>query len=649
MPTQVSYPGVYIEEVPSGVRTITGVATSITAFLGRAVRGPVNEATTITSYADFERTFGGLNSDSPMSFAVRDFFRNGGGNAVIVRLFHHDTTVPTTGPTKIATADVTVGSSGLLQASSPGTWGQHVRCVLDFRVSASDVQAAGLVETPWNIFNLTLRDSNSGTVQVHRRVTSTDGLRRIDRFLKSQSQFARWKGEYDEAKAEAFEQELEELFKNEIGESKTKLTTEETSLATAEAMPNGTSAEQDIRKVAILDANKSISLAKATIIEKLASTELRDAVSKAESELTAKRMTFEKALAKPETPAETPAEIDAARNAVSQASTAVEVALKARADLATDGAELKYGDFFPTGGEDKKTGLFALEQTDLFNLLCLPSSGDWTSDIWKSANIYCSRRRAMLIVDPPSTWRTDEGKLQLTFKSSPSVALSTDIGLDGPAARNAAIFFPRVRYPNPLKDGLIEEFSLSGTIAGIMARTDATRGVWKAPAGLDASLNGIHSLSVKLTDAENGILNPVGINCLRSFPASGNVVWGARTLRGDDQLGDEYKYIPVRRTALFIEETLYRGTQWVVFEPNDEPLWAQIRLNVGAFMHDLYRQGAFQGRTPREAFFVKCDKETTTQNDINRGIVNVVVGFAPLKPAEFVVIKLTQIAGQIEA
>ena len=155
-------------------------------------------------------------------------------------------------------------------------------------------------------------------------------------------------------------------------------------------------------------------------------------------------------------------------------------------------------------------------------------------------------------------------------------------------------------------------------------------------------------LAVPLTDAENGELNPLGINCLRAMPASGRVIWGARTLRGADQLGDEYKYIPVRRTALYIEESLYRGLKWAVFEPNDEPLWAQIRLNVGSFMHNLFRQGAFQGSSPRDAYFVRCDKDTTTQNDINLGIVNVVVGFAPLKPAEFVVLKLQQIAGQID-
>jgi Bacteriophage tail sheath protein len=184
-------------------------------------------------------------------------------------------------------------------------------------------------------------------------------------------------------------------------------------------------------------------------------------------------------------------------------------------------------------------------------------------------------------------------------------------------------------------------------VAGVFARTDGERGVWKAPAGIDASLRGVQGLSYALTDLENGTLNPHGINCLRSFPVYGRVVWGARTLEGDDARASEWKYVPVRRVALFIEESLFRGTKWVVFEPNDEPLWSQIRLNIGAFMQNLFRQGAFQGKTARDAYFVKCDRETTTQNDINLGIVNIVVGFAPLKPAEFVVIKIQQMAGQI--
>ncbi|TIV22229.1 MAG: phage tail sheath family protein, partial [Mesorhizobium sp.] len=208
---------------------------------------------------------------------------------------------------------------------------------------------------------------------------------------------------------------------------------------------------------------------------------------------------------------------------------------------------------------------------------------------------------------------------------------------------NAGLFFPRLQRRDPLRGGQIDYFVPCGAIAGIMARTDANRGVWKAPAGIEATISGADGLTFKMTDDENGKLNPLGVNCLRSFPNVGRVVWGARTMRGSDQLADDYKYIPVRRLALFIEESLFRGTKWVVFSPNDEPLWSQIRLNVGAFMQRLFRQGAFQGASPRQAYFVKCDRETTTQDDINRGIVNIAVGFAPLLPAEFVVINIQQI------
>ena len=162
-------------------------------------------------------------------------------------------------------------------------------------------------------------------------------------------------------------------------------------------------------------------------------------------------------------------------------------------------------------------------------------------------------------------------------------------------------------------------------------------------------LRGVQALDYVLSDPENGVLNPLGLNCLRTFPVYGTVSWGARTLFGADARASEWKYIPVRRTALFIEESLYRGTQFAVFEPNDEPLWAQIRLAVGSFMNNLFRQGAFQGASPREAYFVKCDSTTTTQADIDLGIVNILVGFAPLKPAEFVIISIQQIAGQDQA
>jgi phage tail sheath protein FI len=276
-----------------------------------------------------------------------------------------------------------------------------------------------------------------------------------------------------------------------------------------------------------------------------------------------------------------------------------------------------------------------LDRIDLFNILCVP--GETKPSKVSDLETFCFERRAFLILDCADN---------ATFSSLQS---GPNTSLTGSNSINAAFYFPWVNAPDPLMEGRSRAFPPCGLVAGIFARTDSQRGVWKAPAGTEASLNGINSLGFSLSDAEQGFLNPKGINVLRNFPVYGSVVWGARTLAGNDERGSEWKYVPVRRLALFLEESLYRGTQWVVFEPNDEPLWSQIRLNVGAFMHSLFRQGAFQGTTPRDAYFVKCDKETTTQNDINRGIVNILVGFAPLKPAEFVILKIQQIAGQIQA
>lgn len=307
-----------------------------------------------------------------------------------------------------------------------------------------------------------------------------------------------------------------------------------------------------------------------------------------------------------------------------------------------DDGPLRKSDFISAGKEKANKGLYALTKADLFNLLCIPGYKDTglgfdvDKEVISSAARYCEARRGLLLVDSPASWRTEAD-------AKTGIALGV-----GTTSRNAALFFPRLRHPNPERNNQKEDFGPSGAVAGVFARTDAQRGVWKAPAGSEATLVGVPELAVPLTDAEIGELNPLAVNCLRNFPGAGKVVWGARTLAGSDPAASEWKYIPVRRTALFIEESLYRGTKWVVFEPNDEPLWAQIRLNLGAFMNGLFRNGAFQGQTPKDGYFVKCDAETTTQNDINLGVVNIIVGFAPLKPAEFVVIKIQQMAGRIE-
>ena len=324
-------------------------------------------------------------------------------------------------------------------------------------------------------------------------------------------------------------------------------------------------------------------------------------------------------------------------------SEAVIVRVHRPADGAGDGgAPLDVADY--VGSKEDGTGLHALGNVDLFNLLCIPPDtrgGSTAPAVYQAALDLCVERRAMLIVDAPHDWNDVDAVI-----ANNAQAL-TALGLDGVAARNAALYFPRLLQDDPAQPCQVEAFVACGAVAGVIARTDAHRGVWKAPAGNEAVLDGVQGLTVSLTDDENGLLNPIGVNSLREFAVTGPVVWGARTLRGADGMADDYKYVPVRRLALHLEESLLRGTRWAVFEPNAEPLWAQLRLTIGNFLHDLFRAGAFQGSTPRDAYFVKCDATTTTQDDIDRGVVGIVVGFAPLKPAEFVVIGLQQLAGQV--
>jgi phage tail sheath protein FI len=402
MPVKHTYPGVYIEELPTGVHTITGVATSIAAFVGYTAQGADNTATRIVSFADYERIFGGLAADSELSYAVQQFFQNGGNEAYVVR-------VPKSGA-------------------------------------------------------------------------------------------------------------------------------------------NGTRLPQ-------------------------------------------------------------------------------------AADL--------------IGDSSRCTGIYAMDKVDLFNILCLPDvtrakpgnpaqsdlDPDSQNSVLAAAMNYCLGRRAFLLVDPrPEV--NDVNKARSWKVSGLAVH-----------EKNGAAYFPRLKLADPLNSSLLRTFAPCGVIAGLYARTDAARGVWKAPAGTEATLRGVQGLDCKLTNADSGVLNPIGVNCVMNLPACGTVSWGARTLAGADADASEWKYVPVRRLALFLEESISRGTRWAVFEPNDEPLWSLLRLNIGAFMFDLFRNGAFQGQTPKDAFFVKCDKETTTQDDINRGIIDILVGFAPLKPAEFIVIKIQQKAG----
>ncbi|GAB4205424.1 MAG: phage tail sheath subtilisin-like domain-containing protein [Roseiflexaceae bacterium] len=527
MPVTPTYPGVYIEELPSGVRTLTGVPTSVAAFVGAAARGPVDQAYRITSWADFERVFGGLWAESPMSYAVYHYYQNGGAEAVVVRVARTPPEDDNTTERPTAAVIKLPGDQVTLIAKSVGLWGNNLRARVEYPTGSTDT------------YHLQVRDTVTGFTEQYLNVS-----------IKS-------------------------------------------------------SDPQSLRTL----------LARSTLVMVGANEDKRPGAHEV---------------------------VDLGNDPFAGPPSSGQFS---QAEQGRNGASITADDI--VGSDSASTGIYALRKTDIFNLLVIPPPSP-TAEIdgasYSKAAALCAQERAMLIVDAPSTWTsaqdiTDGNYAKLNSFTNP-------IGVDG---RNAALFFPWVLAADPLRKNTLRKFAPSGMIAGVFARTDTQRGVWKAPAGTDATLNGVQQMAVALNDSENGLLNPVAVNCLRMLPVFGPVVWGARTMRGADQLADDdYKYIPVRRLTLYIEESLYRGLRWVVFEPNDEPLWSQIRLNAGAFMQNLFRQGAFKGSTPREAYFVKCDKDTTTQNDINLGIVNVIVGFAPLKPAEFVIVKIQQMAGQIQ-
>jgi hypothetical protein len=513
------------------VRTITGVSTANTAFVDYFTRGVMNQAVRLTSYADFERVFGGLDPLSEASYGIRQYYLNGGTVAWVVR-------VASGHPAKAAL---------VLEGGSPPQATLTIRANSEGEWANVSIQVA-VVEADGERFNLFVRqvavDNGDVVLGVDKKpvVLAREDFRNLSMDATSPDYVV------DVLKASAFVEAVDE----------------ETGDPPPGSAPSPTGGP--------------------------------------------------------------------AGEAAWEAPTGGPLTGGANGTVPADSATI-------LGSEAGRTGMFALDgiAPEIFNLLCLPAAANLDeanrSAVYENALSYCITQRAFLLVDIPASVRT-QSDMTTEYGN-----LTTD--------NHSAVYFPRLLVSDPLNAGRPRNVAASGTMAGIYARTDSTRGVWKAPAGTEAVLLGA-DLATAITDGQNGGLNPLGINVIRNFPIFGNIAWGARTLDGADQKASEWKYIPVRRTAMFIEESLFQALKWVVFEPNDEPLWAQIRLNVGAFMNDLFRQGAFQGQTAKDAYFVKCDKETTTQNDINRGVVNIVVGFAPLKPAEFVVLQIQQIAGQVQ-
>jgi uncharacterized protein len=630
MPVNLTYPGVYIQELPSSTQPIIGVATSITAFIGRAARGLVNQPVTINSFADFQRNFGGLWNQSYLGFAVQDFYLNGGSQGIIVRLFE-----PLSASINLPVTDPNNPNAALtLVANTPG-------------VSGNSVQVQ-VTNSSGTTFDLTIQVQGTTIEETYTGLTVTS----VGQTLASDSQLVHVSGV------------LPSIIPNDVGPE--NLTGGTTGIAQTILPTSAT----DGSTLTLAAASPGIWGDNVQIIITL--NEDGDPIAEAIAQqygLDVENF-FNLTV------------IDTGTNTLEQYNNLTVVNSPQRVDqiLANQSQLVVVSGSLPSavpnavpsipptmlvGGDDgdvlqdttvvdsvngqaNKTGLYALENVDIFNLLCIPpyasmpyddtnntGGTDVGSTVITAAAVYCQQRRAFFIVDASTEW-TDV-----------SNAVGAPLPVIGDAAANAAVYFPRVQYPNVLNNNQLQTFVPCGMVAGTMANTDAQVGVWKAPAGTAAALTNVTQFTVPLVDTDIGQLNPLGINCLRNLSAVGPVVWGARTCQGNDRLASQWKYIPVRRLALYIESSLYQSLQWVVFEPNDSALWAQIRLDINSFLNQLFRQGAFQGTTPQQAYFVQCDSTTTTPTDISNGVVNILVGFAPLYPAEFVVISIQQIAGNV--
>ena len=543
MPVNPTYPGLYIEELPSAAHTITPAPTSITVFVGYthpfqgecAALNLWGQAIQIFNFTEYERIFGGLYRStilkSHVADAVYQFFMNGGTNAYVVGLR------PTyyTAPTPLAPP-----------------------AFIKFVDAASDT-VAGIKFTAKHLTDAANRVSI--TIQNIRKTTVDND--------------------------------------------------------TADILITYGSSVESHRNVMTRTGPVAAIADKDFIHKRLASS----AIVRVDPDATNLNGEYLGAYA-----------------------AAVPAPVMPR-DLATmPFATVSYTTFRAKDITDVFADNGFLDKVDIFNLLVIPGVSD--NGIWSTALHFCERKLAYYVMDPPSDATADG--MGMSLKEIRTVVNDPAMPRFSP---NGALYFPFLKTIDPLSSAVLEQ-PPSGFVAGVYARTDTRRGVWKAPAGLEAALFNTTGVveEGRMTDMRQGVLNPLGVNVLRSFPGSGTVIWGARGVGGAGAGSplEQWRYVPVRRTALFIEQTLMRNLGWVVFEPNDEPLWAAIRISIEGFMLSLFRQAAFQGSTPSQAFRVQCDATTTTQTDIDNGVVNIVVGFRPLKPAEFVIVKIAQIAGQVQ-
>ena len=686
MSTAYTYPGVYIQELPSPVHSITGVATSIAAFVGYTARGIDNRAQACYSFADYQRLYGGLASNSEVSYAVQQFFQNGGAQCYVVRtpMYYASSTAVV-----FAQAGFGPGSGSnpglLFSALSSGVWANG-QVLLDVDVqglqSSTDSLAFNLTVTnlvdgtkeyfpsislnsaQQNFVGVVVNDPDNGSqlvsVNTSNLATTPTALTVTGILGKPLSYTLSGGVNYLESVNTA------------LAGSATGTTTSAacgltltlpTSVYSAGTTPtitiigNGGLIPQTVAGLAsqlqqALNTWLSINVQGASVVCSAAPNGTGTQGVRVNFLLP----NYPDAIVTFGAPG-SGNDIAAALGLESTSPpTSANVAHYALGSSTAGTNYTANAAATPTGLPQSNqligdplafSGIYALQKVPIFNLLSIPEAARAAAgnpntldtginpvEIYSAAITLCDQQRALLLIDPPPNVTSVSGAVD--WKSN-------TIGVVDP---NGAAFWPRLRLADALNNGNLRTFAPSGVVAGVYAKSDGQNGVWTAPAGISATLNGVQNMTYQLSDQENGALNPLGLNCFRTFPIYGPVLWGSRTLVGADAMASQWKYVPVRRMAMFLESSLYQGTQWVVFQPNDERLWAAIRLNVGSFMQTYFLKGAFQGTTPDQAYFVKCDDETTTQTDIDNGIVNILVGFAPLMPAEFVVIQIEQLTGQ---
>ena len=675
---QFKHPGIYTQELPSGVRTISGAPTSVALFVGPTVTGIDGRPIRVMSFGDYERNFGGLSQSSNLSYSVMHFFANGGGEAFVWRVPVEDSDAARMQLKQDNAANTDEALA--LEALSSGAGGGEIYVEIDpFGIEANPY-ATGHDKKR---FNLSLSDRLTGrTERFTNLATASTGARFAPNVINDVA-----------TGSKLVELAIPATGLDEEGPQPTG------SIYSIGNPPTAGSFTSDIRlrvSVAVLDdagaaaaassitdftitvfangdAKPATALELITRMAAAINTQLRaDAAANAllegvaiEAELFENGRLFRLRTSAPGAATLTKRLADATVTirapgsgtsflSAGQYDVTQRVANPSRYRLGADyGTSQIFGT--PVDGvdgeahgqpdtDDFKDAVLALETPDpFFNTLCLPdlvrpATNDPNAlhhtsamSIYSEAARICREKHAFLLIDPfpnvvavgsAEAWKSGG----FTFQSS-----------------HAAAYFPNIRVDDPLVAGSIRSHPPSGAMAGVYARTDANFGVWQAPAGTEAVLAGVYGPSAVLSDAEHGILNPLGLNVIRRFPIYQTVSFGSRTVDGANAMASEWKYIPVRRVASYILRSLTEGLRWAIHKPNGEQLWADLRMNVTSFMHGLFRQGAFKGVSAREAYFVLCDASTTSADDINQGVVNIVIGFAPLKPAEFVVISLKQI------